>query len=626
MFFKGFLAVALAVALPLSFSQDESKKGQFEIALDFMVLKAQEGQFTFQQALDSLQKTKMPKVISERTGPDDLYWILIDVLDDASRENAINNKSYLKFNTFDHGFIYLNNQGKIIKKPIGQFEKESLARKIDFSNYYSFLGVSKNDLINSRYILLNVRRITFLEEIKNWQFSLQNLNPNSYLDTKSVTQQAPFLFFTGVCFIMLFFSLSMFMFRKSFEFLYYSLYLSAMFVYLTDSHFKTLQFLQLVGSSFYYWAGQGFLFLSYVFYALFLIYYLNTKRNYRILHSLCLQAVVLNVAIVGLMVTFYVLDYYRGLIFIVSNGQKILSLYAIVGCALLLFVHKNTLMYVVILATTALALGGLARYYWAPQYDGLYLNSLYYMVLGSSVEIIIFAFGLNYKANTEFRENFRLKEEALINKIKALRAQMNPHFIFNALGSIQHLILQEKNPSALEYLSKFSRLIRNVLESSIEDHATLDEEVKMLKDYLELESLRFDNVFSYRLEIDKNIAPYEIVIPFMISQPFVENAIIHGLLPKKTGAKELLVHFQIQDNTLLCTIEDTGIGRPKSNQTSSLRQSTKKSRGLIVTNARLESWPYGSGKVGFVDKVDDNGVALGTKVTVTIPLKPNAFS
>jgi len=242
--------------------------------------------------------------------------------------------------------------------------------------------------------------------------------------------------------------------------------------------------------------------------------------------------------------TFYVLDYDQGLIFIVSYGPKMVSLYAIVGCILLPFGHKNTLIYVVILATAALALGSLARYYLATAYDGLYLNSLHYMIFGSSVEIIIFAFGLNYKANIEFREGFRLKEEALVNKIKALRAQMNPHFIFNALGSIQYLILQENNSSALAYLSKFSRLTRNVLESSIEDHATLEEETKMLRDYLELESLRFDNTFSYRLEVEEDIIPGEIEIPFMISQPFVENAIIHGLLPKEARTKELLIYFQ----------------------------------------------------------------------------------
>lgn len=156
---------------------------------------------------------------------------------------------------------------------------------------------------------------------------------------------------------------------------------------------------------------------------------------------------------------------------------------------------------------------------------------LYYIIIGRC----IFAFGLLYKIHLEFRENLMLQQRALFEKTRALRAQINPRFIFNSLSAIQHLVSVKKIESALKYLNKFSRFTRNVLESSMEINIPLAEEIKILEDYLSLELLRFANSFSYNITIDEAIDPEEIEIPPMILQPFVENALIHGLLPKNPG-------------------------------------------------------------------------------------------
>ncbi|MEL6484058.1 MAG: histidine kinase, partial [Bacteroidota bacterium] len=207
-----------------------------------------------------------------------------------------------------------------------------------------------------------------------------------------------------------------------------------------------------------------------------------------------------------------------------------------------------------------------------------------------------------------------------------LSAQINPHFIFNALGSIQHLILRKENTAAITYLTKFSRLARNTMESSVDGYATLDEEVKMLKDYLELESLRFDAVFSYDIDVNDDVNAAEIEIPFMITQPFVENAIIHGILPKEDGEKEVHIHFEEKEELLVCTIDDSGVGRMYKKDAQTKYGSNKKSRGIQVTKARLKTMAPSPGKLEIVDKTNETGEALGTKVILYLPLGLNAFS
>ena len=214
-----------------------------------------------------------------------------------------------------------------------------------------------------------------------------------------------------------------------------------------------------------------------------------------------------------------------------------------------------------------------------------------------------------------------LQQRALFEKTRALRAQINPHFIFNSLSAIQHLVSVKKIESALKYLNKFSRLTRNVLESSMEINIPLADEIKILEDYLSLEPLRFDNSFSYNITIDEAIDPEEIEIPSIILQPFVENALIHGLLPKKSGPKQLDIIFNTDNNYLICTVDDTGVRRLAANERPHIYQNEKKSRGLEVTKLRLQSLGESKDAITIVDKYDENNHPMGTKVIVRIPLK-----
>ncbi|UII81497.1 7TM-DISM domain-containing protein [Flagellimonas sp. CMM7] len=340
---SAFLIPIFLVISFLGFGQERNVLETFEKEIPFHVFETQDRNLDFNHILNSKNRFNDPSVFTEKTDPDHVYWIKLD-FENLLSNDTLDKDFYLKLNTFDYGEVFYQADGATSQKPIGQFEKERITKKVNFSNYLSYFHIYPKDLFDGRFLVLQIRRVTFKDEVKNWHFTLQNLHPNISLDTKSVTQQVPFLFFTGVCFIMWFFSLSMYVFRKNREFLHYSLYLVALFVYLTDSHFNVLESFLNTNSSGYYWVRQSFLFISYVFYAFFIIYYLNTKKNYKILYTLCLWAVVLNVAIIGLMGVFYVFDYYKGLIFVVSNCQKLLNIYGLTACVLLLFLQLLPLL------------------------------------------------------------------------------------------------------------------------------------------------------------------------------------------------------------------------------------------------------------------------------------------
>ena len=206
-------------------------------------------------------------------------------------------------------------------------------------------------------------------------------------------------------------------------------------------------------------------------------------------------------------------------------------------------------------------------------------------------------------------------------EMKALRAQMNPHFIFNAINSIQNYIVKKESDTAQDYLAKFARLIRNVLENSKQENISLHDEIETLKLYVELEQLRAPDKFEFRLEISSDVHPYRVSIPPLLLQPYIENAILHGLMPLKEKKGLLMLSIQKKNNKLACIIEDNGIGRKKAEELKQKKQTMHKSMGLSVTKERLEiinSLHIGEASVEVEDKFDINNEPEGTRVTVFI--------
>lgn len=227
-----------------------------------------------------------------------------------------------------------------------------------------------------------------------------------------------------------------------------------------------------------------------------------------------------------------------------------------------------------------------------------------------------------YLVRKEARSRAAFREELAQLEMKALRAQMNPHFIFNALNSIQTFMMKNETEQALAYLSRFARLIRNVLDHSQLNSISITRETDMLENYLELERLRLSERFDYRIMIDPKLDSDFLEIPAMVIQPFVENAIWHGLQHKNERGL-LTIEFIRRENQILCVIEDNGIGRDAATTLKQQSHPTHISRGVQITKDRLQI--YNSrfkmdASFDIEDLKDANGNATGTRVNLWFPL------
>lgn len=247
-----------------------------------------------------------------------------------------------------------------------------------------------------------------------------------------------------------------------------------------------------------------------------------------------------------------------------------------------------------------------------------------YGIAGGLVLLLSIAFFLyrirQLKQENQLKTGFTKRIQQM--EMRALRAQMNPHFIFNCLNSINRYIVKSDHKTASNFLTKFARLIRLILDNSASENITLDKEIQTLQLYIEMELLRFDKVFDCSIEVDEEIRPESISIPSMLLQPYVENAIWHGLLHRENGRGNLWIRFrQPSEDLLIAEIEDNGIGREKAKELRSKEAIKKKSYGMQISKDRIfliNELYNTNANVQVKDLTDDQGAARGTKVTVEI--------
>ena len=220
------------------------------------------------------------------------------------------------------------------------------------------------------------------------------------------------------------------------------------------------------------------------------------------------------------------------------------------------------------------------------------------------------------------RKKEKIQRQMTELKLQALQAQMNPHFTFNALNSINSFILSNKSEKASDFLTKFSRLIRQVLNNSKQTMVSLSDELQALRLYIELEQLRFENHFYYRIDVDDCIDTDSIQVPPLLLQPYVENAIWHGLMHKKAeGNIDILI--EKENDQLLFKIIDDGIGREKASIYKSKYDSNKKSLGMSITKDRiglLNNLYQIKATSKIVDLYDEHNNSKGTMVEISIPV------
>jgi len=331
-----------------------------------------------------------------------------------------------------------------------------------------------------------------------------------------------------------------------------------------------------------------------------------------------------------------------------------------------LFKIKGFLKYYIICGSLILLSTSLIAYFvshFGLQSNGSNLNASIFF-LGLIFENMLFALGLDHKQKmilqekndsqkkliTQLQENeglrnltqLKLEQDviSLVNqaenekikatydkqlaelKITALKSQMNPHFIFNSLNAIKLYIINNEKENAVYYLNKFSKLIRKILASTREKEISLAEEIETMQLYVNIENIRFSNEIDFSLSVDESIKLYTIKIPPMILQPFIENAIWHGLSSKKSNKKLKLTIQKHKKSHIRISVQDNGIGRKKSAKLNTLKMRKKESLGIKLTKERLRNFAkkYQTNySIDFTDLYSDT-ISTGTKVEITVPI------
>jgi LytS/YehU family sensor histidine kinase len=231
-------------------------------------------------------------------------------------------------------------------------------------------------------------------------------------------------------------------------------------------------------------------------------------------------------------------------------------------------------------------------------------------------------FKLQLERSGKEKQIAEIRQKATELEMQALRAQMNPHFIFNSLNSINRFILQNDRAQASEYLTKFSKLVRMILQNSQASLITLESELESLDLYLNLESLRFNYHFDYKITVPKDLDKEVLQVPPLILQPYVENAIWHGLMHKEEKG-HLNIDISENDDHLFLKIRDDGVGREKAKAMASKSATKHKSMGLRITENRIAILQKNGSRespVTIHDLVSDDGTAAGTEVIIKMPL------
>jgi LytS/YehU family sensor histidine kinase len=292
--------------------------------------------------------------------------------------------------------------------------------------------------------------------------------------------------------------------------------------------------------------------------------------------------------------------------------------YFMISFSLVAYIHilrnyKNNIIHFLLVGSLFFLAGGILA---------MFLHQIKYMMLGAAIEVFIFSLGMGYRIKVVEKNRKSIDNE--INKLRltALRAQMNPHFIFNSLNSIRAYVISNETKKASDYLNKFARLIRLILNYSEEDTISLKEELQALALYVELEQMRYRDDFGFALKVASDVDKGNWLVPPLILQPYVENAIVHGLAPK-SGAKNLLVEVSLSNSKLCFVIRDDGVGRSYSKNFRAAQNPQHKSVAMELTRKRIELAETDHTENENIKIIDlkENGQPAGTEVRLKLPVQ-----
>jgi sensor histidine kinase YesM len=440
--------------------------------------------------------------------------------------------------------------------------------------------------------------------------------------TKLFSDPDSFLIFcTGVLGFQIYSMLIQFLHTKRMEYLWYAISVLCMIAIYYNRPEENFYFIFKSIENF----GILLFCISNLSYWLFIYWFFEVSKSDRLIHGIIYSILIYYGVISMANVSAIYID---SLAYYVNHFSAVASVILIIFSIVLyvlLFLRKDKKLVLIV------ALGGLIYDFLLsfsiPEFFNLAnnvensKNGTILFLMSDLSESLFIAFALAYKNKKIQDKTIELEQKLNASKVSALRAQINPHFIYNCLNALNKFLLNNENDAANYYLIKFSKLIRNALNFSKNDLITLEEELDYCRKYIELEELRFRESFQYNFHIDPSIDLKNIQIPPLIIQPYLENAIHHGLHYKKDDRRLDLSVIQ-ENKNLNIIIKDNGIGRIASTKMQEKNLIKDKSYGMNITKERMEILNILSKStkidVTIVDLYDDVGIGVGTEVRITL--------
>lgn len=406
-------------------------------------------------------------------------------------------------------------------------------------------------------------------------------------------------------------------------FLYYSLYLLFAFLYF----FNPVSPESL--SVFYHYMGYSLFYLAFAFYVDFARILISSKEKLpkwdRYL-ELEKYSLIVFAAVIPFVNSIFGAEVYQTCVFVFSVSLTCFSIFAY--CAIYKIKGRNV-EYFIFGSLSFLVLGNVSTVYKfliiSRHFEKPSFEPMIFTYFGVLIEALVFTYimGRIFKEieskKTDFRLQFALKQkEAAELKMTALQSQMNPHFLFNSLNSINNFVLKNNIEEASDYITSFSKLIRKILENSERSYITLEEELEVLKMYINLEKARVVGGFNCVQKIDQKIRLNKIQVPPLFLQPFIENAIWHGLVDKK-GEKKIELHIEKKGDFIEARIKDNGIGLTNSLLQNQNLRSKRKFFGISATEKRIKLLHNSEGVKIDISDLSEIGES-GTVVKVIFPL------
>lgn len=539
--------------------------------------------------------------------PHQTYWFRLDFHDQEDKINE-SDTLFLVTGLLTKMELYVSDSSTIRSIRVDYTSRRNYRGKISALT----VPVARRTLIGGRYVFVRIPFVRGYPNFRGLQFRYNteagDLVEQNFISVTRVASQVPVFILLGIASLLFIFNILLYYSGRERQYLFYGAFLLFQVTYYTRGSPVLSDFIFGDNYRLWYLSTELSQVAANLGYLLFVKYFLETRNTLPTLDRVIRGVAAALMAFIVIDLVLLLADpFFRYQSYLMFGQRYFMAGFALWGVIYLLLKGRGYLPFFIVAGTIAYVGGALAT---------MFSQELNYMVTGSSLETIIFALGLSYKIRQMNREKLRLEQEANQVRLSALRAQMNPHFIFNSLNSIQHLITRNDKINALRYLTRFSTLLRQVLESSISVNIPVIREIELLKIYLELEAFRFDQSFKYSIEVDDGLDVHNVEVPILLLQPYVENAITHGLLPRQEGEKELFILFEERDDYILCTIRDTGIGRAAAMERKRNINGNRPSRGIELSRQRLELVSRKSGIENLITYIDSG---QGTTVEIRIP-------